>query len=115
MARISENLLPLMGLNPSGDLGPFTIFRTARRGVVWFPRSPPKRPPSYFQRRQRNAWRFAAAVWSALTPAQRSLWAQAATIARLSISGYNFFIFYQTTQSRGAVRSVERHTGITLL
>ncbi len=104
-----------MGLNPSGDLGPFTIFRTRRLGVVWFPRSPPKRPPSFLQRRHRNRWRFAARAWSNMPAEDRQLWLLAARLARLSISGYNLWIHHQTTADAAAVRTVARITGLDLL
>ena len=115
MATLSPNLLPMMGFNPSGDLGPFTIFRTQRLGIVWFPRAPPDKPASYLQRRQRNAWRFAAATWSALELTDRQAWSQAARLANLTISGYNLFIHYQLTQNITTIRTIERHSGVALL
>lgn len=114
MATLSPNLLPLMGLNPSGDLGPFTIFMTKRRGVVWFPRSPPKMPASYLQRRQRNRWRFAARSWSAKLPAEKLRWHDAARLAYLTISGYNLFVYWRTTKDAAAIQTIERITGISL-
>jgi len=115
MALIPNNLLPLLGIWPGGDLGPYTIYTTRRRGVVWFPRSPPKQPPNYLQRRHRNKWRFAARAWSASTIAIRQAWSNAARLARLTISGYNLFIFYEVTKNRSIIETVERQTGITLL
>lgn len=115
MALIPNNILPLMGLNPSGDIGPFTVYRTKRQGVVWFPRAPPEMPSSYLQRHQRNAWKYAARVWRAETETVRQNWKTAALLARLSISGYNLFIYYQTTKDASAIETIERHTGISLL
>lgn len=115
MATLSPNILPLMGLNPAGDIGPFTVFRTRRLGVVWFPRAPPKMAPSYLQRRNRNKWSFAARVWSGSTPADREAWMTAARLAQLSITGYNLFIFYEVTKDRSVIETIERNTGISLL
>lgn len=115
MATLSPNLLPIMGFNPNGDLGPFTIYRTKRRGVVWFPRSPPTKPASYLQRRQRNRWRFAARTWSASTPTIRANWNTAADLANLRISGYNLFTYWQTTKRRDIILTVQRISGVQLL
>lgn len=115
MASLSFNILPLMGLNPAGDIGPYTVFRTRRSGVVWFPRAPPKMAPSYLQRRNRNTWSFAARVWSGSTPDDRQNWMDAARRAQLSISGYNLFIFYQVTKDRSVIETIQRKTGIVLL
>lgn len=115
MALVSDNILPLLGLNPSGDLGPYTIYRTARRGVVWFGRSPPKRPASYLQRRHRNKWRFAARVWSATPLSDRANWNLVASLAGLTISGYNLFVWYQVIKDRSIIETLERRTGIDLL
>jgi len=115
MALIPTNLLPLLGINPSGDLGPYTIYRTKRTGVVWFPRSPPEMPSSYLQRHQRNNWKYSARVWAAETPTVRANWMRAGRLARLSITGYNLFIYYQTTKDVAAIQTIERLTGISLL
>lgn len=115
MATLSPNLLPLMGLNPSGDLGPFTIFRTRRLHIVWYLKAPPEKSASYLQRRHRNAWRAAAEVWKALTQLERTAWNTAARLARLSISGYNLFLSYQLTKDASIIRTIERHSGISLL
>ena len=115
MAVIPTNILPLLGIWPGGDLGPYTIYTTRRRGVVWFPRSPPKQPPSYLQRRHRNSWRFAARAWTASTATIRQAWRDAAQLAHLSISGYNLFIFWQVSKNRSIIETVQRQSGITLL
>lgn len=115
MATLSPNILPLMGLNPSGDLGPFTVFRTKRLGVVWFPRAPPDKPASYLQRRQRNRWRFAARAWSGSPISVRTNWLLAARLAGLTISGYNLWIYHKVTCDDRAIQTIERLTGLSLL
>lgn len=113
--KINENLLPLLGLHPTGDLGPFTIYTSKRKGVVWFPRAPPKTPPTYLQRRQRNAFRLAAKAWRATPLSGRIAWSLAAAAARLRISGFNLFVHYQTKRDTATIRTIEHITGIPLL
>lgn len=115
MATLSPNILPLMGLNPAGDIGPFTVFRTKRLGVVWFPRAPPKMKPSFLQRRHRNRWSFAARVWRTMPILDREKWMTAARLLNLAITGYNLFIYYQVTKDAGPIRTIQRRTGIQLL
>jgi len=40
---------------------------------------------------------------------------RAGRLARLSITGYNLFIYYQTTKDVAAIQTIERLTGISLL
>lgn len=98
-----------------GDLGPFTFYTSKRKGLVWFLKAPPKKPPTASQVHQRNKYRIAAECWNALTQQQRRNWTRAAHDANLSITGYNFFIFYITKGTESYVQTIERQTGIVLL
>jgi len=50
MLRRVPNIIALLGFNPTGDLGPFTIYTAHDRRPVVFPKAPPKEPPSWKQR-----------------------------------------------------------------
>lgn len=113
--RINEVLLPLVGFHPTGDLGPFTIYTSKRKGVVWFLRAPPTKPPTYLQRRQRNAFRLAAKAWRATPSSGRTNWSLAARAAGLRISGFNLFVYYHVKHDRPTIATIERITGISLL
>lgn len=113
--KTPKNLLALLGLNPSGDLGAFTIYTSRRKGIVWFVKAPPKCPPTYLQRRQRNAFLLAAMCWRKLPSGTRQAWQRAARLAFLKCSGYNLFVYFQLTKDRAAIRTIERQTATELL
>ena len=113
--NIQPKLMALMGMNPTGDLGPFTIYTSRRAGTVWFTKAPPLSPPSVFQIRQRNAFRLAAEAWRALTPTRRAAWHQAARRARLYLHGYNLWVWWQTIRDRRTLATIERLSNTPLL
>lgn len=110
-----KQLYHWLGWSTQGDLGPFTFYTNKRKGLVWFPRSPPKCPPSQLQVRQRNAFRLAAEVWDQIPTEHRRKWDQAARRAHLSITGYDLFIYWCTTNDTPAVNTVEHQSQLTLL
>ena len=103
-----------LGFNSQGDLGGWTFYTSKDKGLVFFPKSPPLKPPSYLQTVQRNKWRLAATVWRAYTTAQQDLWERAAIAAHLWITGYNLFMFTILTADRSYLQTIERQSGITL-
>lgn len=115
MARVWDTLIGLLGLYPSGDLGPYTIYTSKRHKIVFFPKAPPKKPPTELQRRERAIFTSVAFLWRALPAATRADWKLATQRARLTISGYNLFTYYHSTKDREAIATVERHSGIALL
>lgn len=113
--NLTPKQMTIMGLCPTGDLGPYTIYTSRRAGTVWFTKAPPLSPPSVFQIRQRNAFRLAAEAWRALLPTRRAAWCQAARRARLYLSGYTLFIWWQTKRDRQALATIERLSRTPLL
>lgn len=114
--RTSEaQLFRILGWNVQGDLGPYTFYTNKRMGLVWFLKAPPKKPLTASQVHQINKFRIAASAWNALSAQQRDDWRRAAIRANLSITGYNFFIFYLTKGTDAYVQTVERQTAIPLL
>lgn len=110
----NSKTLNLIGLRPTGDLGPLTGYTSKRGKPVWFLKAPPKTPPTFWQTSQRNTFRLAADYWRDLSPQQRQAWLDAAKRARLNIGGYNLWLWYQLTKDRATIRTVERQSGITL-
>lgn len=113
--NLHPKMKALIGMNPTGDLGPFTIYTSRRAGVVWFIKAPPLTPPTVFQIRQRNAFRLAAEAWRAMLPTRRAAWHQAARRARLYLNGYTLWIWWHTKRDRAALATIERISRTPLL
>jgi len=113
--QIPHGTLKLIGFSPTGDLGPLTAYTSTRAGTVWFTKSPPTKPASDWQRRQRDRFTLAARAWRALTDANRRRWNRAAQLARLYIHGYNLWIWWQLKRHRPTLRTIERQSGVTLI
>lgn len=110
-----QNILTAIGWNPTGDLGPYTIYTRHRGTPVLYPRAPPKQPPSRKQLYKRAAFTFAGRQWAALDPHRKQAWALAARRARLRISGYNLYTYYLISRDRPAIRTIERQSGLELI
>ncbi len=108
-------MLNLMGLRPTGDLGPLTGYTTKRGRAVWYLKAPPKEPPTGYQTHYRNLFRLVAMAWQSLPSQQRSDWLDAARRASLRITGYNLFLWYYHTRDTAVIATVEHQTGLTLL
>lgn len=104
-----------LGTTTNGDYGPFTMYRSKRGKLVFFPKTWPKDPATYNQTLNRNRWRHAGQRWRDLEPATRALWKQLGKRANLTISGYNLFIFYMMGKGTKAVDTLQRNTGIDVL
>lgn len=104
-----------LGFNPTGDLGPFTIYSSRRHGTVWFIKAPPLKPPSIRQLRQRARFKLAAEAWRALPATKRANWSTAATRARLYLGGYQLWIHWQLKRDRPTIETIERLTNLSLL
>lgn len=107
--------LPLLGFRPTGDVGAFTVYTTRRGAIVWFPRSPPGKPPSPLQTRIRNRFRIAARIWSTLDPQRKQNWLRAAIAAGLKITGYNLFTYWIATQDHATIETVQRLANLELI
>lgn len=115
MAHTIRQLIPLLGFNPTGDVGPFTIYTSKRRKMVFYLRAPPLEPPSEWQTWQRNKFRLVGYLWRTLSPAKQALWEQAAKLANLRITGYNLYVRFQLKQDYDTLATVSRLSGIDLL
>jgi hypothetical protein len=114
MARNDNNILVLLGFNCTGDLGPYTFYRSRRGKRVFFPRAPALNPPSTIQKIMRQRFRNVATIWRALTTPQRADWEAASITCRLRCTGYNLFLHYRLTGNNVLIDRVETYTGIVL-
>lgn len=94
MKTIGGSIWQYLGFRPTGDLGPLTFYTTRRGETVFFPKAPPLNPPSYLQTVQRNRFRTAAKTWKALPELERQNWEAVTRKAKLTINGYNLFVWY---------------------
>lgn len=108
------DLLPALGWNTQGDLGPYTFYTSRRKKLVFYLKAPPQEAPSYLRLLNQQRWSLIAASWRTLTPAQQAAWATAARKARLKITARNLYYYYHTTRDAPAVATVARHAGMTL-
>lgn len=115
MRRDRATIGKMLGLQPSGDLGPYTCYYSRRRRLIIFPKAPPKKPPTPAQVYQRALFRSAAFLWRRLPQSDRDLWETAARRAHLNITGYNLWMFLQTTGRVDIIQTIERHSGLPLL
>lgn len=89
-----------LGLFPSGDFGPWTIYTNKNHRIVQYLRAPPTSPPTAAQQRQRNAWSAVAELWSTLLPSERLWWQNIASRGRLRITAFNLFMHYHLTEDK---------------
>ena len=113
--RTAKPLLGLIGLSASGDIGPYTVYTSRRKHIVWFLKAPPTKTPSRLQLHTRNAFRLAVRCWNWQQASVRQAWLQAARLAALSITGYSLYLHWLLKRDRANIATVERHSGITLL
>jgi len=115
MKTTGAQLYHMLGFRPTGDLGPFTFYTAKNGAVVFFPKAPPLNPPSYLQTVQRNRFRLAAKTWKTLPEAERQNWERLAKTAKLTINGYNLFVWYFTRDGADWIARFEKRYHIQLL
>jgi len=113
--KIEHSIIRWLGWIPTGDLGPFTIYHSRRRRTVMFPRSPPRKPPSWWQCLQRNKFAAACGGWAEISTELKSRWGLAAHAARLRITGPNAFLRYTLLADEQLRSRLEQIIGKPLL
>lgn len=112
MARVVK----LLGLDLSGDLGDWTIYRTRRGKIVYFPRSPPKEPASAKQLAQRLRFSTAMAHWVA--DGSKHDWERVSLLLSVCATGHNLYLSCAMNPDRRQVTAqlarVHTITGISL-
>lgn len=115
MKLSKPSIYHMLGFRPTGDLGPLTFYTSAKNQIVFFPKAPPLNPPSYLQTVQRNRFRLAAKTWHMLPPAERDNWEHVAKTAKLTINGYNLFVWYYLRNGEDWIIRFQDRYGIQLL
>lgn len=106
--------LSLLGLNVSGDLGPWTIYTDRYGKKIAFPISPPKEPPTNPQLWQRNRFRAAQALWSVLDDGAKASLEEACRRLSFAFTGQNLFISCLLRSDWTGYRTVAAQSGLVL-
>jgi hypothetical protein len=115
MKVLGPKLYHMLGFRPTGDLGPLTYYTSARNKIVFFPKAPPLHPPSYLQTVQRNRYRLAAIAWNDLPEVERLNWEKIAKTAKLTINGYNLFVWYYLRNGGATIQAFQDRYSIQVL
>jgi hypothetical protein len=110
-----QRLFSLFGIVIWGDFGPFTIYRSRYKNIVFFPKTYPKKPPSEAQAAQRERFKNALTRWNQLQKHQKTQWNLAARRAYLCMTGYNLWQYHELTKRTDIIRTIERNTRTHLL
>jgi hypothetical protein len=109
-----HTIFRIIGLKCQGDLGPITCYTDRHNRVVWYPKAPPKEPPTDLQLTRRARFTLAGQLWNELTIEQREEWTLAARRAHLRISGYNLFTYLITSHRYDVIKTIEFQSDIQL-
>lgn len=115
MKTTLDSYLNFLGLRIQGDIGPVTCYRSTRRGMVWFPKAPPRKPASDLQNALRAKWRGILDDWNAFPPATRAKWMAITKKASLSLHGLALYIWWRNSLDDSIIITLQRQTGITVL
>lgn len=103
-----------LGIWVAGDVDGFTIYTDKRGRITAFEKSPPEKPPSALQTRQRQRFRAAQRSWSLLSREERARLEEACRSASVPMTGQNLWIHTSLKADHNALDTLERQTGITL-
>ena len=115
MKTIPPSIFQFLGVNTNGDVGPYTIYTSARKRLVVFLKTWPKDPATYNQNLNRNRWRHAAARWRSLSTAVKDDWTKLARNANVTVTGYNLFMFYMLDKDIAVIRTLEQLTRVDVI
>jgi hypothetical protein len=104
----------LVGLQVAGDVGPVTVYTDRFFRKIWFPRSPPKEPPSAIQIWQRDRWRSAIAAYNALTIPEKANLAACCRKLSLQVTGPSLWLWLSFRSSPSQKQTLERQSGLLL-
>ena len=107
--------LSILGFRPTGDLAGLTCYSTKKNKKVWFPKSPPEKPPSPRQIAQRSKFKLVGRLWRNLPDADRAQWRLAERRGSLVITGYNLFLWYHLGGDPNIIRTIQRQTDTNLI
>jgi hypothetical protein len=111
---LDRAMFTFLGLEISGDLGDFTMWRTRRGKIVCYPRTVPGEPPSAAQVVHRRHFRESVARWNLLSAPEKADYESASKACSLPMTGHNLWIRWTFAGTLGEARTIERISGFTL-
>ena len=118
MAKSDVRNGSFLGFQCQGDIGPmtyYTQFKAGKKTIVGFAKVWLSDPTTLRQLNHRNRIRAAAAAWQRLTPTARLDWQRAARKCKLRLNGYALWTYWNMTQDRPTITTIERQSHIPLL
>jgi hypothetical protein len=107
-------LAGVLGLYVSGDVGDTTFYTTRKGRVVQYPKSPPKKPPSPAQLRQRSRFRVAQLAYMQLPDAEKQLWEDVTKALSIDATGQNAWLSLALKPDDAWLRIVHQTLNINL-
>jgi hypothetical protein len=104
----------LLGLEISGDLGDFTMWRTRRGKIVVYPRTVPGKVPSVAQQNHRQHFRESVQRWNALLPDEKDAYERASKTLSLPMTGHDLWIRWTFAGSLAEAETIQRLAGVAL-
>jgi hypothetical protein len=114
MKPLKPPLIRYLGFRPTGDLGPFTLYTSRRRKLVFFPRSPPTSPASPRQLHQRNKFRNLAQAWNQTPETIRAAFRTAVKRCSLALTPFNLFLLVNMNPNHPSWTTLERIAQVQL-
>lgn len=112
---LDRAMFTFLGLEISGDLGDFTMWRTRRGKIVCYPRTVPGTVPSVAQQNHRQHFRESVARWNLLTPQQKADYESASKALSLPMTGHDLWIRWTFAGSLAEANTIQRLSGFTLI
>lgn len=114
LVPLDRAVFSFLGLEISGDLGDYTMWRTRRGKVVCYPRTVPGEPASPAQQLHRQHFRESLARWQLLSKQEKHDYELASLRCSLPMTGHNLWIRWTFAGNLDEARTIERLSGITL-
>lgn len=112
--RTLNDLLDVLGIRVSGDLGPLTCYTSRQGKLVSYPRSPPTCPPSPAQITQRARFTNAQGWWGRLDQATKAAWETLTRANDLCLTGQNLAIALAFNPDAAALATANKRAGTSL-
>src|SRR5216684_5549072 len=89
---LNDPLLTVIGVYVAGDLGDLTVYTNKNGRIIWFPRSPPTKPPTEKQIAQRNRFKRARQNYDELSESDKESWEELCRLNHLDLTGQNAYL-----------------------
>jgi hypothetical protein len=110
MPRTDNKILAMLGFSVTGDMGPYTLYRSHRGKLIFYPRAPALNPPTPLQSVMRQRFKVAAQMWQMMPPSQHQAWERATIKTRLKLTGYDLWVYWWTTRDLPFLKHVIRYS-----